>query len=212
MWGAFGPICQITSPAVVFPQVQSVYCGNTLNSIGEFFYIDPVPGAQRYQYEITDGAGFTKYGFSHSSKPQATWFSFNLVAGIQPSTTYTVKVRAKVSNGWGTYGPGCDITTPASKQGYAPLFAETAGEGLGLSLFPNPTRGATFIAVSGPVDATEVRVSVVNLTGQQVYQARHTVAHGEVIAIEASEAWPAGIYIVGVQSPETLVWKRLVVD
>lgn len=212
VWGDFGAACQLTTPASVLPQVQASYCGNTLASIGQFFYIDAIPGAQRYQYQITDGGSFTAYGFSYYGKPSSTWFSFNLVSGIQASTTYDVSVRTKIANVWGTYGPTCAITTPVSKAGYQPLWAVDANGGIDVMVFPNPTRGITHLAISGPETETAATISVVNMSGQQMLQKTSVISHGAVIELDETVGWAAGIYMVKVQSDTDLVWKRFVVD
>ena len=161
---------------------------------------------------MSDGGSFTRFGFSHSSNPTGTWFSFNLISGIQTSTTYDVSVRAKIANVWGTYGPTCAITTPVAKTAHESLFTELSEEGLGMKLFPNPTRGATHLAVSGPIEPTPVTITVANLSGQQVYQTREVVGHGTLVALEAPQAWPAGVYLVRMQSETAVAWQRLVVE
>jgi len=211
-WGPYGAACTITAPATV-PDVQlaDAWCGATLSSINQYFYINGTGAASRYQYEVSDGNGFLEYGFSLSSHPSATWMSLYFVPGIQSGTTYEVRVRSKINGVWGTYGPSCTLTTPANKTNsvaawHAPIALPESS--LLMQLQPNPSNGAVRLLMDG-LQETGI-VSVHDLSGRLLEQ--HRVA-GTTATIRLNEQGmlASGMYLVSVQSGNSFEQARLVI-
>lgn len=212
-WGDYGSSCSVTSPATV-PQVQvsSAWCGATLSSINQYFYISGSGAASRYQYEVSDGNGFVGTGFSPSSHPTATWFSLYFVAGIQPGTTYDVRVRTKVAGVWGTYGPSCQLTTPASSSKYAAesatVYTLPAHDALVVQLQPNPSNGAVALMIAGMEE--QGTVTVHDLSGRMLHQ--QTVGGTQAtVRLNTRADLASGMYLVSVASGSKLQQLRMVI-
>jgi hypothetical protein len=109
IWGNFGPVCQVTTPALNnTTQLQQTYCGTTLGSMTDVIACDMVLNATAYQFRFTDGPSvFTYIKSGGNNTIQPAW-----VTGLLLNTTYTVDVRAKYNSVWGNYGPVCQLTTP----------------------------------------------------------------------------------------------------
>lgn len=209
-WGDYGAACTITAPSTIADvQVASAWCGATLSTFNQYFYISGTGAAQRYQYEVTGANGFSSTGFSPSSHPTATWFSMYFVPGVQAGQTYQVRVRAKVGGVWGTYGPACDITIPASANKTANSSISGAPtEELVANLYPNPTNGTAHLLLASHEEAATVRL--VDMSGRVVEQ-HNTSGYAVTVELNAHQQLPAGIYVVQVQSGAQLQQLRLVV-
>lgn len=208
VWAPFGLACTLATPALPSPVVQPGYCNSTLSSLGQFFYITAVPGAQRYQYYISDGAGFDAYPFSYWASPTATWVSFNLVPGIQHGTTYNVSVRAKVGGVWGTFGPACPISTPTLKNDFpesVPIATEATASSL--HLWPNPGSDLVTLQYDGAAEPSTIRL--IAATGQVVDELRAPALGPVLIAVSS---YPAGLYLVQVQTASGLQTRQLVIQ
>lgn len=154
IWGNWGPVCTLSMPAPLIPQINPQHCGTTVNAMSDYFYAVSIPNADRYQYEFTDGGSFLEYAFSYWGAPSSTWMSFALVPGIQTATTYTVRVRTKIGGVWGTYGPPCDLTTPATAAKLQAAAAEPYSSTTepGFRLFPNPASERITVLLPVPHD------------------------------------------------------------
>ena len=108
-WAAAGDplVLYVSSTPIVIPETQltNASCGSALSSVNDYFYIDPVGGATRYQYEISDANGVLATVQSLNAYPTADWFSLYYVSGIECNTTYTIRVRAQMFGSWGSWGP-----------------------------------------------------------------------------------------------------------
>ncbi|MBX2958383.1 MAG: PKD domain-containing protein [Flavobacteriales bacterium] len=89
-------------------QIRPEFCGMTLLNITDEIRAFGVPGADEYEFRITElatGAILTyNYGVY---KLKLAWFT-----GIKYNTTYSVDVRARVGSEWGVFSNTCNITTP----------------------------------------------------------------------------------------------------
>jgi hypothetical protein len=113
--GTFGPVCTVTLSGAPQTQLQGASCGALLLNITDPIYCIPVTGASDYQYEIVNTAiGFNATVNRNSS---ATDYRLNWIpasaGGVRYGTTYDVRVRAKVGGVFLTFGPMCQVTTPA---------------------------------------------------------------------------------------------------
>lgn len=204
VWGAYGPTCTLTTPALAPPTIQASYCGSTLLSKGQFFYTNQEPGAQRYQYNISDGAGFSTTGFSYWGKPSANWFSFSLVPGIQSSTSYDVSVRVKIAGSWGNYGPNCSISTPSAKM---EAVGSTTTSALQAHVFPNPNSGQCSVAIGAGIENATMQVT--DLMGRVVYTQQNMDSGTHALNLGAQ---PKGLYILVLTSGANRAVQRIVVN
>ncbi|MES2588159.1 MAG: GEVED domain-containing protein [Bacteroidota bacterium] len=144
-WTAFGPVCQISTPAIPTTQVITSQCGSTLASLNTTIYADQVWSATDYEFQIFDGVTTQNYQTTNR------YFNLTNLATYNYSTTYSVQVRVKYNSVWGAYGPSCNITSPAST-----TKLSTAHCGVTL------TNIDTDIVADNVVNATEYRFRLIN--------------------------------------------------
>lgn len=212
VWSAFGPACTLATPAMPVPQLAAASCGVTLGSVSQFIYAVNIPNSQRYQYEVSDGAGFTEYGFSYWAAPTSTWFSLAFVPGIQTSTTYDVKVRTKQNGSWGSYGPACSVTTGVNKRNTNVDAALTAQHQRPLSVFPNPTAGAVNLALPQWEQVeSPLYIELLDVTGKVVGSWQQPAA--PLVQLQLGDGASPGMYLLRVRTEHNM-WsaKRLVVE
>ena len=99
-----------TNTALHFTTLSATSCGATLSSMSEYVRCNTVPGAQRYQFELTTPGGFHATVFSYGSNPFCSLIS---VPGLTLGSTYNVRVRVKKNGCWNDYGTPCPLNTPA---------------------------------------------------------------------------------------------------
>jgi PKD repeat protein len=110
-WSNYGSSCTITTPtsaSITATQLSSGSCGITLPSIYQNVSCDAVPNATWYEFLFVNAAT----GFSQAVQMTTPNISTYYINGIKYGMTYTVTVRAYVSNSWGSYSSSCAITTP----------------------------------------------------------------------------------------------------
>lgn len=206
VWGSYGPVCNLSTPALNAPTIQAAYCGTTLAYQNQFFYANGVPGAQRYHYRVDDGASFSGNGFSYWASPSATWFTFHFVPGIQPATTYNVAVRAKVAGVWGSFGPDCAISTPALKAG-AEEWQTPDNAAQALHVFPNPNSGRFTVLMDGVTE--NVTVLVTDVTGRVVALRKNQQPGMATLDLQGLSG---GMYLLQVHGANTLLTERVMIE
>ncbi len=184
-WGAYGPVCTITTPASSPTTVlQPSYCSFAAPSFSTIIFATAVTGATQYEYLLTNAS----LGYSQSyAKPQA---NFNLAqfTGLALSTTYTVQVRVFFNNAWGSYGSNCMVVTPASamlaasslplsaREVKAPGNTESITDAFEAVLYPNPYKDVFMINLTSYHVNDAVSVSVFDATGRLIEQ-HNTTPH-----------------------------------
>lgn len=115
VWECYGQPCTVTAPASApTTQLSAAYCNSTLTAMNSYIYWNTVPGAQRYEVEVTDGGSFSETAYSPSNAPTGTYLSMASLSGIDYNTSYNVRVRAQVAGVWQAYGATCTVSTPAA--------------------------------------------------------------------------------------------------
>jgi len=185
-------------------QLSAASCNSTLSSLYQYFYIDRVSGATRYQYEIT-GTGFADSALSLFNYPSAIWYSLGFVNGVQPNTSYNIRVRPYVNGVWGSFGPSCALTTPT--------FKTAPNQHFQTAIFPNPNNGEFHLSVDGfPLDDGELTIQVFNAVGKDFGTVPiHPPASTFDLVVEDFDL-ASGIYFVILTSKSGQVTHRMVVN
>ena len=214
-WGPYGSACQVTTPSnVPLTQMVSSQCNITLSSWNQYLFYQGVPGADNYRVEITNtGSGFnTVYvrGYQWTTR-RFDWASNNYL----PNTTYNVRVAASVNGTWGSYGPVCTITTPATPQPRLAVAFESNESNKEkatqeLTLFPNPAHDQVWL--QGGWETNEsVTLQVFDLTGKRILiQNLEVEAAGNPIHLSV-DGFSPGLYLVQVQREVSTQTVRLIV-
>ena len=106
-YGAYGDVCQLTSPAIPSPTFTS--CGVTLSTFGTDFTATTVGGASSYEFRLihTTTGAITLYEGWHT-------ISLSDMGLYEVGASYNVDVRAKVNGVFGAYGTPCVLNAPAT--------------------------------------------------------------------------------------------------
>ncbi|HLG03084.1 MAG TPA: T9SS type A sorting domain-containing protein, partial [Bacteroidia bacterium] len=208
VWGSYGPVCTLTSPAVPTPQLTAAYCGATLANASGQIFCTAVSGATNYIWKIENsslGYSETRVRGNYNTN---YWLSWN--TGLQVNTTYTVTIRAYVNGAWGVYGNPCTITTgptmlaPEEQSGPVPSELRLVNEEpIGtLEVYPNPC--VEKIAI---ISAERIRTVVMyNALGERV----HSILVNNTSAEINMTQLPAGLYFIYAETAEgTLIRKVL---
>lgn len=106
VWGAYGPICTVSSPSVPQSQIQASQCGVMLSSISANVIANQILLATNYRFRIVNG------GSEQIITSANRWFTFASLPGFNYNTTYQVSVSVEVNGSFGAYGNACQVTTP----------------------------------------------------------------------------------------------------
>jgi len=106
IWGAYGPICTVLSPATPLTQIQATQCGTTLANINSNVIANQVLLATNYRFRIINGQN--EMIITSANR----WFTFGSLPGFNYNTTYQVSVAVEVNGAFGAYGVACNVTTP----------------------------------------------------------------------------------------------------
>lgn len=133
-FGAYGPACSITTPALPTTSMESQYCSITPASFGDYLNAVEQIGSH-YVFKLEN----VSLGYSQTYTNTVRAFNLNNFVGLQTSTPYTVSVSMFYKGQQGAYGVPCVITTN--------------GTGLRVSApYPNPFNGTINI------DAEQVEI------------------------------------------------------
>jgi len=210
VFGPYGNSCQITTPSPSgTTQLETNYCNKTYNSYNEFIKFYPVTNAQDYELELTPIPSGPVINYVRGQAKASARLS--KITGLQNSTTYSVKVRAKVANVFGPYGNSCQITTPASARfGYFDNQTDveaSSTKSINLIIYPNPNQGEfVYLDLSGIQTDTELLVT--DISGKIIQQQK---IESNSSTISFNEKLNAGFYFITVVSGNQKVTKKLVV-
>ena len=108
-WSDFSPICEVTTPDIPIPNINSSFCGTVINSLSDLIFVQPVKKATNYEYKLTEKGTSNIYYWNNTNyRVCLSWFG----STIKYNTIYELQARAYVDGIWGVYSPICEITTP----------------------------------------------------------------------------------------------------
>ena len=155
------------------------------------------------------GVGFdVEYGDDHFSEGVNTHVvhvtdNTYKITGLEPNYDYSVSVRTECEAGvFSAYCAQVDFSTPAQGEGI-----ESAGTA-NVTLYPNPTRNATTIAISG-VNG-EVEITIVDLSGRVVMTDSMSCTGDCAKKLEVS-GLSQGAYFVRLSGENVNMVKKLIV-
>jgi hypothetical protein len=124
VWGPFGTMCTITTPATIPSSQISNYCNATLPFMNSPIVANQIAGADAYKFEVTNGINTTEIfpnpidyttvlvpatNTNYTGTPaNISWVGYNM--------SVQVRVAVNVDGAWQPYGPICNVTTPCGTQ------------------------------------------------------------------------------------------------
>jgi hypothetical protein len=212
-FGAYGPACNVTTPAISSTKIITSQCGITLGSIYTGIYADEVPGVAMYRFRLTKDGGAN---YIYVDKPTRMFrFGYDLSTGqYTTSTTYSVDVAVNYNSIWLSYGAACNITTPGTYTNPPPrdntdeitradentepqtamtIDDNTSKDIFDISVYPNPF-GETFNLVSNSLSNEKVLISVFDIVGKEVETIETNSDNLKNVSIGNNYNW--GIYYI----------------
>ncbi|MBL7964387.1 MAG: T9SS type A sorting domain-containing protein [Flavobacteriales bacterium] len=174
-------------------------------------YATPVALANRYQFE------FTRPGYLRRAASPVNGITLSIWATnpLQCGQTYDVRVRISFDSGvtYCAWGPACQLSTvPCSPSAQGRDLAN--GNGMELTVYPNPTRdGQVFVKLTGlPEEEQTVSIEVLDLYGKRV--AARTVQSSLLLNtdLDLGSDLASGMYTVSVTTTDGILTQRLVVS
>ena len=221
VFGSYGFSCQITTPSSsVITSLKSIYCGVTYTSMSNKIACYTVTGAEDYEFEfIPVGGGTPLLDTNISTSPSIL---LNMMPGIQVSTTYDVRVRAKLSGVYGSFGSSCQVTTPSSAMVLnetARLMSDNENEtkdGLitastTLSIYPNPNTGEQ-LSVNLENLTPNSTLTITDIYGKVILTKPLNTDQSEFkVNVKFENKLASGFYLVTIISDGNRITEKLIV-
>lgn len=205
VFGTFGPVCQITTPAAPLTSLQPAYCTNyALPTFSSQVFCVAVPGATNYRYHITGPAGYDKT-FNRNGSANDWRFNWTILSppnqNMIANQTYTVEVASYAGGVWSAYGPACTIATPLVVPRYGTMMDENPTSemlaDLTLSVQPNPANANNLtLVMDGIREANStVQIAIYNMVGKKVYAAEITTDEQSRLTLRPETILAPGVYM-----------------
>lgn len=189
-----------------------VSCGDALYP-GSTIHADPVPGADRYQWEFTRSNYLRRIASPGPSLVLGPWAT----KPLQPGRSYTVKVRPSFDNGatWCPFGAPCSIYLAHPPPALSPRSDQDLVDApLDLVAYPNPGTGdAVRLRIGGLADASApVDIRVLDLQGRLLLQRPVVATDGQELHLAFPQALAPGLYLLRADAEGRSVTARYVVE
>ena len=153
IWSDFGPVCDVTTPALSTTQLRPEFCNTTLSTFNQNVYSTIVVGATAYKFKLENNGNMQEIERTDSR------FSMAFANNIQPNTTYDVSVSVFFNGEWQPYGDVCTLTTPAlPTTQLRSQFCGGSVASLGSNFFASSIVGATTYRFKTMIAGNEVVV------------------------------------------------------
>lgn len=224
VWGSFGPICTVTTPATIpNTQLTPAYCGATLAAVSTQIFCNDVPGASNYQWKVEN----TSLGYSSTVNRGGSNLNWSLAwnGGILVNTTYSISIRAYVGGVWGNFGTVCSVTTGpvqliSGSETKIPQEVLDANPGMldqlseiSMNIFPNPnTDGNIFVELGDvPSEGSPVELTLFDICGKQLFTQSSNYSAGEPYLLKTANL-SSGIYMVRAIINGRSVFGKIVIE
>ena len=200
--GSYGTSCNVTTPTnISTTQLQTSQCDYTAVSTTEIIHAILVSNATDYRFSFTNTA--LSYGYIFDTNNLGS-FGLDTVPGLLPSTTYSVKVSAKIGGVWGAYGKACTLTTPGTSKTIVPMETATLFDA---TAYPNPFADNFKLNVKSS-SQENIQVKVYDMLGKLLEN--RILDATEVEAFEIGSQYPAGVYNVIVSQADNIKTLRVI--
>lgn len=222
-WGSYGPVCVLTMGPFPSTQVAASQCGQALTDLSGVFYCDAIAGAEDYQWEISNTG--LSYLVTKTRGTGINSITKTLFTGLQAGVSYTVRVKAKVSGVWGSYGTVCSIVLNSLNTIALDNLSERSQESIiennlannsdiKMVAYPNPSGNAGFnVDLENIQSATDVIIEVYDMLGNKVwYASLPGKENGPIAKINADGNFTAGTYLVHILVNGHSLQQRVIVQ
>lgn len=201
----FSTGCTLTTPAFPTSEIILSQCDYTATSATQMISAQIVPGASAYRFQLVNSA----LSYSLSIDRNINTFNLSMFPGLQPGTTYMVRVAVKIGDVWGPLtGKACNLTTPGTTPGSViTRFKEVEGNEFSAVAYPNPF-AENFILDVKTTSQDSIKIKVYDMLGHQVEDLNADVS--QISAVHLGEGYATGVYNVVVSQGENTQIIRMV--
>jgi hypothetical protein len=222
VFGNYGTICQITTPASPLTSLQPAYCSNyALPTFSSQVFCVAVPGATNYRYHITGPLGYDKT-FTRNLSSNDWRFNWTLLSppnqNMIANQTYTVEVASYAGGVWSAYGTPCTIATPLVVPRYGSFIDEnpmnSVTSELSLAVMPNPAKANDLaLVIDGIATSTStIEFTIYNLLGKKVYAASVTTDEQSRLVLRPETQLAPGVYLTEAVVNGKVLRQKFVVE
>lgn len=206
VWGSYGTVCSVTTPAFPTTKIRTADCGATLPAVSTTIYCDAVSGAANYEYKVENiSLGFSK---TFIRLTYLTDFKLSWVSGTAINTTYDVSVHALVGGVWGSYGTVCQVTTGPVMR----LAGEPDATVFSLNVFPNPVTSRIInFTMEGALTGEEIQIDIYDMLGLKVYSEKIIYSSYEAMPVQLNDSFHAGVYLMNVVINNRKLYQKFVI-
>ncbi len=198
----YGTACNITTPLFPTSEIVLSQCDMVATSNSQIINAVVVPSATNYRFQLVNSS----LSYSFSIDRTASNFSLSLFPGLQPGTTYTVRVAVRIGGVWGPLtGKPCNVTTPGTAPGGERTVV--ANNNFKAIAYPNPFANNFMFDVQTMAENT-IQVRVYDMLGKQVEN--RNVEASEINSLQFGDAYPSGVYNVVVSQGENTQTLRVI--
>lgn len=172
----FGQACVISTPGVA----DITLCGAQIPSLSTNISTASLLGVTAYRFEVTNMQTLQ----SEILDRPINWFRLNMLSGVDPLTTYRVRVAVETKGEFSPYSQGCLITSPAAARQDS---REVAAQFQAVA-FPNPFSQSVNISLSA---ASQVNLLAYDMMGRLIDSKTIDVIDGDV---QWGGQVPSGVY------------------
>lgn len=116
IWSPYGAGCDVYLKGVPTTGLTGSSCGGTLTDLNQLIYTNTtgICSINDFMYEFTDESTGAVIVTQRNTSTTSFLMTYITSPYVKYSTTYSVRVKLKVGNDWGSYGSACYVTTPAA--------------------------------------------------------------------------------------------------
>ena len=200
----YGPVCTIRTPGYPSSKIQLSQCEMVAVNTTDYIYADPISNAAVYRFRLQNN----ETGYNHYVDNVLGYYKLNMFSGLQPGTTYTVKVAVKLGGIFTPYGKGCAVTTPGSPPGrnVSDVGIKENGNGLSVTLYPNPFVEDFNVGLATPTNG-KITIKVYDAMGRLLETIN---AAADETSLKIGSGYQSGVYNVIVSQGENVQAFRMI--
>jgi hypothetical protein len=186
----YGPVCEVTTPNFPASYLQDSQCDDYLvPSNSTILYAQSFTGAEGYRFRLQNSG----LGYEQAVDRALRTVRLSDFIGLNPGSTYTVKVALKINGVWGSYtGKSCSIIIPGGARAIENEVIAAKGDFAAVA-YPNPF--ASVFAIRVQTSSQEVvQLKVYDMIGRLVEQRESKV--DSMNTIQFGGRYPSGVYSV----------------
>lgn len=212
-WQAYGPSCNITTPAGLTTSLVPQSCGISVSSSWNSLFVNPV-SATRYRVKVVSQSGIISYLLL---TPPTTMFNlrnpgFVPLVPLTANSSYTISVQVELNGLWqmtsggqDLYGTSCTIFTSPLYQRFSESITDVSD--FKVMAYPNPYNDDFNLDITS-VDENSFDITIYDMMGRLIDSYQATASGVGITAF--GKKYASGVYNVIVSQGERVKTLRVI--